>query len=223
MWHSLDTITEKKTIFAVQFFYNMCMNKALLYIHGKGGNAAEAEHYKTLFPNYQVVGLDYQGTTPWETKDELFSFYHQLVAQVPSVSVIANSIGAYFAMNALSTVTMQQAFFISPIVDMQELITKMMLVAQVMPEELEKQQEIKTSLGETLSWKYFSYVKEHPIVWNVPTHILYGGKDTLVPLKTISSFAKRTNSSLTVMEDGEHWFHTAEQMQFLDNWLKRYL
>ena len=113
--------------------------------------------------------------------------------------------------------------FISPIVDMQELITNMTIVAHVTPEELEKQQEIKTSCGETLSWKYLSYVKAHPIVWHIPTHILYGGKDTLTSLKTISSFVKRINASLTVMENGEHWFHTTEQMQFLDDWLKRYL
>lgn len=25
---------------------------------------------------------------------------------------------------------------------------------------------------------------------------------------------------LTVMEDGEHWFHTPSQMKFLDNWIK---
>jgi hypothetical protein len=23
-----------------------------------------------------------------------------------------------------------------------------------------------------------------------------------------------------VMEEGEHWFHTDEQMRFLDNWIK---
>ena len=27
------------------------MKDAVLYIHGKGGSAAESDHYKTLFPN----------------------------------------------------------------------------------------------------------------------------------------------------------------------------
>jgi hypothetical protein len=26
---------------------------------------------------------------------------------------------------------------------------------------------------------------------------------------------------LTVMEGGEHWFHTDEQIQFLDDWIRR--
>ena len=37
--------------------------------------------------------------------------------------------------------------------------------------------------------------------------------------KTTSAFANSHNASLTVMENGEHWFHTAEQMKFLDMWL----
>ena len=40
---------------------------ALLYIHGKGGSVMESEHYKLLFPNCEVIGLDYQTFTPWDT------------------------------------------------------------------------------------------------------------------------------------------------------------
>ena len=105
---------------------------------------------------------------------------------------------------------------------MEELINHMMAAAHVTPKELEQKREIKTPFGETLSWKYLSYVKEHPLVWPIPTHILYGEKDTLTSLKTISSFAKRINAPLTVMEGGEHWFHTEEQMAFLDSWIKQY-
>ena len=54
----------------------------------------------------------------------------------------------------------------------------------------------------------------------MPTRILYGSKDDFVSLDTISDFAKTHNVPLTVMEGGEHWFHTEEQMAFLDNWIK---
>ena len=40
------------------------MQKAVIYIHGKGGAASEAEHYKTLFKNADVIGFDYQSVTP---------------------------------------------------------------------------------------------------------------------------------------------------------------
>ncbi len=34
------------------------MNEVVLYIHGKGGSAGESEHYKPLFPECEVIGLD---------------------------------------------------------------------------------------------------------------------------------------------------------------------
>lgn len=39
----------------------------ILYVHGKGGTAQEAEHYQKLFPADEVIGLDYQTCSPWET------------------------------------------------------------------------------------------------------------------------------------------------------------
>ena len=44
---------------------------AVIYIHGKGGSATESEHYKPLFPDYDVMGLDYQTFSPWETGKEI--------------------------------------------------------------------------------------------------------------------------------------------------------
>ena len=49
------------------------MKELVLYIHGKGGFSGESEHYKPLFPECEVVGLDYQTFTPWETGKEIQS------------------------------------------------------------------------------------------------------------------------------------------------------
>ena len=38
---------------------------------------------------------------------------------------------------------------------------------------------------------------------------------------TITAFADRIGAPLTVMENGEHWFHTEEQMRFLDAWVQQ--
>ena len=46
------------------------MDKAILYIHGKGGNPKEAEYYKALFEEYDVIGFDYSSQLPWEAKKE---------------------------------------------------------------------------------------------------------------------------------------------------------
>lgn len=197
------------------------MSKAILYVHGKGGHATEADRYKAVCPGYDIFGLDYRFSTPWETKEEFLAAYESLRASYESVTVMANSIGAFFTMNALSEKQIERAFFISPIVNMEQLISDMMRWAKVTEADLRDKGEIETAFGEPLSWKYLCYVRENPIVWNVPTHILYAGKDSLTSYETVSEFAKKTKSSLTVMDEGEHWFHTEEQLAFLDHWLKR--
>lgn len=195
------------------------MNNAVLYIHGKGGSAAEADLYKELFPEYAVKGFDYKSNTPWEFKEEVKAIIKPLSVKYDRLVIIANSIGAFFIMNADINELISRAFFISPIVDMERLIKDMMMSANVTESELKEKGNIKTAFGEELSWQYLSYVREHPIKWNVPCEILYGDKDNLTSSDTIVNFAKAHNAGLTVMPNGEHWFHTDEQMEFLKNWI----
>ena len=191
----------------------------VLYIHGKGGSSAESEHYKSLFPEYDVIGLDYQTFTPWETGKEIHTAVSKFKNEYEKIILIANSIGAFFCMNADISEWIEKAYFISPIVDMEKLILNMMSWANVTEEELKIKGIIPTAFGEDLSWEYLCFVREHPVQWTVPTNILYGGKDNLTSYETITAFAEKYNCKLTVMENGEHWFHTETQMQFLDNWI----
>ena len=39
--------------------------------------------------------------------------------------------------------------------------------------------------------------------------------------ETVDKFIDRHCANLTVMNDGEHWFHTDEQIFFRDNWLRK--
>ena len=196
-------------------------DKAVIYIHGKGGNAAEAEHYVPLFPDRDVLGFDYRAETPWEAKGEFTEFFDAVGRKYHSVILIANSIGAFFAMYADVGEKTEKAFFISPIVDMQRLITDLMLRAGVTEDDLRQKKVIATSFGETLSWEYFCFVKENPIKWTVPTWILYGEKDALTSFETVQQFAGKTGAAVRVMPGGEHWFHTKEQMDYLDQWIRR--
>ena len=195
------------------------MKTAVLYIHGKGGSASESEHYKPLFPYYEVIGLDYKSFTPWVTGNEIQTAVKTLREDHEKIILIANSIGAYFCMHADIEKPVQTAFFISPIVDMERLILDMMKWANVSESDLKRERVITTPFGEDLSWDYLCYVREHPLKWNITTHILYGENDNLTSIDTITDFAARHNASLTVMENGEHWFHTEEQLKYLDNWI----
>ena len=194
---------------------------AVLYVHGKDGSAVESEHYKPLFPDCEVSGLDYRTFTPWETGREIHTAIETMKDKFESIVLIANSIGAFFSMNAGIDGMIREAYFISPIVDMEKLICDMMKWAKVTEEELKARGVIHTEFGEDLSWDYLSYVRSRPVKWTAPTKILYGLKDNLTSLETISRFAQKHDAELTVMENGEHWFHTEEQMKFLDDWIRR--
>ena len=195
------------------------MRHLIIYVHGKGGSAEEAKHYQSLFPESDVIGFDYQSQNPWEAKSEFPGFFDLHSKGYDAVTLIANSIGAFLSMHGLAEKKISQAMFISPIVNMERLIADMMMWSNVTEAELESKKEIPTEFGEALSWEYLCYVRKHPIEWSIPTCILYGGKDHLTNRETVSEFAHRIGADLTVMEDGEHWFHTAEQMKVLDHWI----
>lgn len=197
------------------------MKDLMIYVHGKGGSAQEAEHYKMLFPNDEVIGFDYRSKTPREAKEEFFAFFAEKKNRCKHLTLIANSIGAYFALSSLDETLVDKAFFVSPVVDMENLICKMMQWSNVTERDLAEKLEIATNFGEMLSWYYLCYVREHPVLWNVPTCILYGEHDNLTSIETVSTFAKQHHADLTIMPGGEHWFHTEEQMQFLDNWIRK--
>ncbi len=196
------------------------MKRLMIYIHGKAGNAREAEHYKPLFPDCDVVGFDYCSQTPWDAQKEFTAFFDAQAVKYASVFLVANSIGAFFSLCSLANKQIDKAFLISPVVDMEALICNMMRWANVSENELFVKKEIKTDFGEVLSWDYLCYVRQCPIKWSVPTHILYGERDNLTSFEAISKFASQTNASLTVMPSGEHWFHTEEQLKFLDDWIR---
>ncbi len=169
-----------------------------VYVHGKGGSAAESEHYKPLFPDCAIIGVDYLSETPWEAGPEIRAAIQNLSGKYDDIILIANSIGAFFSLHAEIDGLVRKAFFISPVVDLEKVN------------------------GVELHGEWLDFVRSHPVEWDVPTHILYGSRDCLIPLEAIREFAEHHNASFTVMENGEHWFHTEEQMLFLDNWIREH-
>lgn len=191
---------------------------AVLFLHGLGGSPEEAAHYQGLFPDCDVIGLNYHGIEPWIAGEEIRDAVFGLCGEYRSVSLIGYSIGAYLAMHADVDALLKKAYFISPVVDMESIILALMAQEQITEDGLKEAGTISLEGGIALSWEYLCYVREHPIEWTVPTAILYGACDNLTSQDTIGEFADASGASLTVMENGEHWFHTEEQMRFLDDW-----
>ena len=196
------------------------MKNVVIYIHGKYGTVEEAEYYKKFFNEADIIGFEYTSEYPWDFQKEFSNFIDNIYIKYKKISIIANSIGAYFTMLSLTNKNIEKAFFISPIVDMEKLITDMMFLENITEEELYKKKKIKTSFGETVSWDYLTFARKNPIEWNIPTYILYGENDDLTSYETILNFTNKSKANLTIMKGGENWFNTDEQLEFLNNWIK---
>ena len=140
------------------------------------------------------------------------------------VSLFACSMGTYFSLLAYQKNMIKKALFLSPVVNMERIIDNMMMWFNVTTESLQKEMIIETPTGEKLYWDYYCYVKEHPInTWSIDTNILYGAKDELCEFETINYFVEKHSCGLEVMDTGEHYFHTEEQLNVFQNWLQMHI
>ncbi len=204
-------------------------DRVWLFVHGQGGGKEEAAAFAAVAVprGWQVVGIDLPAhggrrdgarLLPWVAVPELRAVSAALHARWRTVRLRANSIGACLSMLALGDAAIEKALFVSPVVDMAALIGRMMQWAGVTEAELAARGEIPTDFGETLSWDYLRWVRAHPPVWTTPTEILYAGRDHLVPRTDLDAFCAAGDRGLTVYPDGEHWFHTPEQLRVLRDW-----
>ena len=213
-------------------------DKLFVVVHGNMSNKADdaiaifAEEATAI--GYQVLSFDLP--EHGDRKDESYPCkvqncvqdLHDIMRYARSlsndISVFACSMGAYFSLLAYRNEPLKQCLFLSPVVDMERIIDNMMTWFSVSEDRLKIEKEISTPIGQTLYWDYYCYVKEHPIaIWNNPTSILYGAEDNLCELDVVSAFVKRFDCEFQVMERGEHYFHTEEQLQFFRQWLKNRL
>ena len=201
-----------------------------LFVHGQGGNKTEAAAFAALAAptGWQVLGIDLPehgdrtgetDFTPWQVVPELRCALAELRGRWDRVGLFGSSLGAWFGLLAYPDAPLAGALFLSPVVDMEALIRKMMGWAGVSEERLAQEGRIPTTFGQTLSWEYLRYVRTHPARrWRTPTAILYGARDHLTDRETVEAFAARNGCRLTVEEAGEHWFHTPEQLAVVDRW-----
>lgn len=140
------------------------------------------------------------------------------------INLWACSMGAYFSLLAYKGEDIKSCLFLSPVVNMKIIIDNMMLWSNTTEEKLKAKQEINTEFGQTLYWDYYKYVKENPIVnWNKETYILYGSKDNMQEQSIIQDFSNKFNCKLSILENGEHYFHTEKQLDYYKSWLDKTL
>ena len=153
-------------------------------------------------------------------KKDLISILEYAKTKYEEINLWACSMGAYFSLISYKDEDIKQCLFLSPVVNMKVIIDNMMLLSSVTEKELKEKQEIKTDFGQTIYWDYYKFVKENPIInWDKKTFVLYGNKDNLQDEKIIKDFCTKFNCELSVLENGEHFIHTEEQLEYYRNWL----
>jgi len=211
--------------------YGKPAKRVYLFVHGQCGCKEEGAAFAEVVcpKGFQVLAVDLpehgarkgeaDRFNPWTAVPELRAVLEFMKPRWSEISLRANSIGAHFSMLAFAEEPLCRALFVSPILDMERLIVGMMRSAGVTEQELEAQGEIAAGFGQTLSWRYLCWERQHPIrAWPCPTAILYAGRDNMTGRGTAERFAADRGASLTVMETGEHWFHTSEQLTVLREW-----
>ena len=164
--------------------YGSRSRNVYLYLHGKNGCKEEAERFAATAceAGWQVLAIDLpehgarenspERLLPWVAVPEIEAVYARMKPVWAHIRLYGVSIGAWLAMQALQGDAPEQALLVSPVVDMEALITNM----------------------------------------------LYGDRDALTSRTMIERFRQESGAHLTIMEGGEHWFHTPVQMAVLQTW-----
>lgn len=211
-------------------------DKLIIAVHGDMSNkedkVIELLAESAISKNYSVLSFDlpengdrrdnhHYECNPLNCVSDLRAVYSYASVLCTEINLFACSMGAYFSLLALHESSIRRVLFLSPIVNMERIIKGMMEEFGVAEERLEHEQRIPLPIGKTLDWSYYTYVKQHPVHFNLNSSIaiLYGSKDTFSPREEIEAFSCQYKASLTLLSEGEHYFASDEQLNFYKRWL----
>jgi pimeloyl-ACP methyl ester carboxylesterase len=214
-------------------------NRMIIAVHGDFSNkedtVIELLAQYAISKGYRVLSFDlaehgerkndHYECNPWNNISDLTAVYSYAKSLSTEISLFACSMGAYFSLLAYHELTIQKSLFLSPIVNMERVIQDMMAGFQVSEQRLKDEQIIPLPIGKTLDWNYYTYVRQHPVLfnWNSPIDILYGSKDTISAKEEVEKFSEKYQAKLTVLENAEHYFSTEDQLHFFETWLDKNL
>lgn len=207
-------------------------DKVYIHVHGKMSCKEHAENFAEIAEKKGYQTLSFDLPEHGERKEvnyrcDIWNGMHDLTVigdyaflMWKEVSLFACSLGAYFSLNTYADRKFMNCLFQSPVLDMEYLIQQMFCWFNVTEEKLCIEKEIPTPV-DLLRWDYYQYVKNHPIEkWNIPTSILYGGKDNLQSIEVIQKFVKAHSCKLTISQSSEHSFMQEEDIKIVRTWLE---
>lgn len=208
-------------------------DKVYLHVHGKMSSKESARDFAVLAAEvgFQTVSFDLpqhgerkekaDRCDIWNGIRDLTRVCDYVFSRWREVRLYACSLGAFFSLHVCGDYPFKKALFQSPIVDMEHLIGQMMLWFGVTEDRLEREGEIDTPI-DILSWKYYRYVRAHPIRnWEIPTAILFAGRDDLQSRQVMGAFCNRFGCRLTVSEESLHPFMEEKDGPIVADWLRK--
>ena len=206
--------------------------KVYLFVHGKLSSKATAAGFAGIAQEkgYQTLSFDLprhgdraestERCDIWNGRNDVKRMCDAVFGRWKQAGLYGCSLGAFFSLHACGDYPFRSCLFQSPIVDMEYLIRQMLLWFDVSEQRLEREREVETPI-DTLSWDYYQYVLNHPINrWDIPTSILYGGRDNLQSRQVMEHFADRFGCRLTISEASEHPFMEPSDAPIVEDWLR---
>ena len=168
-----------------------------LFVHGQFGRKEEALPFAEIVaPDAQVLSIDLPNHGTRQNRNEEFAPW---------------------------TAAPEKALFVSPIVDMERLICDRICAAGITEQILRERGMYPAREGDMLSWDYLCWVRAHPAKdWYCPQYILYGENDSMTDLATIRTYTAKSGAELIIVPQGEHWFHTPEQLAVMADWERKH-
>ena len=213
--------------------------KVLIEVHG---NMSSKEDKLISLLAQQAVRLGYQALsfdlpkhgerklssyelTPQNCVSDLRAVYAYARTLSEDVSLFGCSIGAYFSLLAFKNVAFTRTMFLSPVVNMENVIKSMMSYCGISEQRLSQERIINLPDGAVLDYDYYTYVRNNPIrpPWHGAMSILYGSYDNLVTLKEISEFGTKFKAKVDILDKGKHFFSTERELDALEHWAEKCL
>ena len=206
--------------------------KVYIYAHGQGGSKDDAELLASVVceQGWQVISFDLPGhgqrrhePASCDPRHAILEFREILSyakKRWDEVALFTVSLGAWLGLQSFRNEKLSDCLFVSPILDMKYVISNIMRRAGISEERLKQERMILTPAGQPLFWEYWSFVLNNPITkWETPSRMLYAENDDMMPLKIVKNFTQQFSCTLNIMKNGEHWFHTPQQLDYLRSWI----
>lgn len=202
--------------------YGETSDKIVLYLHGKNGRKEEALTLAPLLQEtgWQILAVDLpehgdrasdpndltvhgarKKCFPWVVIPEWQAVVRWLRERYVHIVFCAANMSAWFLMRTFRFEKFERCLFLSPVVDMRQLIEDRMAKAGITASDLGWKQSLPDADGEMIVWDFYAYAAYQPIsCWETPTEILYVRGEPWQSEEMMKKFADRFGCGLTIIE-----------------------